>query len=426
LEPVPFDVEIGGVDRPLLYLVTMTVLVGCFGGGGGESESAYSKRECNSGFSCENEARGAKTPAEVMRLFKRSCDLDYAGGCLSLAYAYRTGAVSVDYHDVPIPKSPDQEFAAYDRACTLKNGGGCVGAANMILKSETTTHGDAAPFLEKACDLKVTSRESDNCARAGDARLAAQDEDRALALYKLGCTQTMGAPDSCIGYAEIEIKRGHTADIEKPLGDACFFGKSGKACKMVGKLARDKGDTREAAWKFRDACKYGDQEACTLAGDADKAREAQLTRESAERDRQWEEERKKANAMSPPTTATASRGTAATSGTTASPSSGAQTIHMKDASANGVHAKTLDCTLQSGNVMGSFILLAGLADRTSALRACGIKKSFTAEWTMSNGAITSASAHGTGTPATDACAARALRQMKQTFTGTCTAELSLE
>jgi hypothetical protein len=414
LEPVPFGAEIARVDRPLLYLVTTVALVGCFGGGREPESGSVRDRECTNGFFCANDAQRAKTAAEAERLYKRSCDLDYAGGCLSLAYAYRAGTISVDYHEVPIPKNPEGELAAYERACTLKNGNGCVGAANMITKGETTTHGEAAPFLEKACDLKVTSRESDNCARAGDARLAAHDEDRALALYKLGCTQTMGAPDSCIGYAEIEIKRGHTADIEKPLGDACFFGKSGKACTMVGKLARDKGDTSEAARKFRDACGYGDEEACGLAGEANKARDAELRRASDERDRQWEERRKAESLAMPAAPAAPGSG------------GGAQKIHMVDASANGVHAKSLDCTLQSGNVLGSFVLLAGLADRTTTLRACAIKQAFTAEWTMSNGAITKATAQGTGSPATDACAARALRQMKQSFTGTCTAELEVK
>jgi hypothetical protein len=416
-----FGGVIGSVDRALLYVVTLLVLAGCFGGGrDSESGGTMRERECTNGFFCASDAEHAKSAAEAERLFKRSCDLDYPRGCLSLAYAYREGKVMIDYHDVAFAKDPERAFVAYDKACSLKEGAGCLLAAEMITKGDITTRGPAAPWLEKACDLEATSRQNDNCAPAAEARAAAGDEDRALALYKQGCDHGMGSP-SCLGLARMEIKRGHGAAAEKPLGDACFFGKSATACAESGKLAAQKGDAAEAARQFRSACELGDQESCTLAADARKARESELRRADAERDRQWEADRKKADAAA---ATSAPRGGG---GGASSPSGGgAQTIHLADASANGIHAKTVDCTLQTGNVMSSFILLAGLADRTTALRACGIKKAFVAEWAMSGGTITSATAHGTGAPATDACAARALRQMKQSFTGTCTAELEVQ
>lgn len=407
--------------RALVHLAFIVGLAGCIAGGSYSGPGGSGDRECSHGFSCANDASRAKSAAEAERLYRRSCELDYAKGCLSLAYAYRVGKIAVDYRDVPLTKDPERAFVALEKACALGEGAGCMLVADMIEHGETTSHGPTTPWLEKACDLKATSREHDTCKPAAEARAAAGDEDRAHALYEKGCAQALGSP-SCVGLALIEIERGHAAAAEKPLGDACFFGKNAVACAEAGKLAAQKGDASEAAYRFRTACELGHQEACGLAADARAAREAELRRADAERERRWEAERRSAEATgatSAPSSASGASGAGGGGG-------GAQTIHLADASANGIRAKAVDCTLKTGNVLGSFVLLAGLAERSSALRACGIKRAFSAEWTMSGGAITAATARGTGSPATDACAARVLRQMKQPFNGTCTSELELE
>lgn len=101
---------------------------------------------------------------------------------------------------------------------------------------------------------------------------------------------------------------------------------------------------------------------------------------------------------------------------------------MTDATANGVRASSLTCTLEDGGLMGSFVLLASLGDRKSALVACGLKpgQSFQAEWTMRHGAVTAAKVTGTGAPRTDACATEAMRKLKQAFTGRCSATMGID
>ena len=52
------------------------------------------EHDCASGAQCRWAADRAKTPERKLELLKRSCDLDDARGCLSLAYALRFGRVS--------------------------------------------------------------------------------------------------------------------------------------------------------------------------------------------------------------------------------------------------------------------------------------------------------------------------------------------
>lgn len=393
--------------KPTSAIVLLAVgLTGCFAGGG---RSAFDERprECASGFACDAAARDAKTPAEAARLYQRACDLDGADGCFAIAYALRTGKIMVGYRDVPIGKDPYRAFAALVRACGLQAGAaGCMLAAEMIEGGETTNEGPAAPWWEKACERGSTSRTNDTCERAARAREEAGDEERALALYQKGCTHGMGAP-SCLGLGRIERKRGNPEKAEKPLGDACFFGKNPPACAEAAEIALQKGNTAEAERQFRDACALGHEKACERAAAVKATRDAEYAAERAERERRWEAERRSASAGGPA-------------------GGGAQKLQIADVSANGLRARSVDCTLKSGNLLGSLVLVAGLGERSSALRACNTKKPFVAEWTMSGTAITAAAARGTGSPASDACATRALRAMKQPFAGTCTAELQVE
>lgn len=394
--------------KPTSPIVLLAVgLAGCFAGGG---RSAFDERprECSTGFACEAAARDAKTPAEAARLYQRACDLDGVGGCFAIAYALRTGAIVVGYRDAPIGKDPYRAFAALVRACGLGAGAGCTLAADMIERGETTTEGPAAPWWEKACERGSTSRTNDTCERAARAREEAGDEERALALYQKGCTHTMGAP-SCLGLGRLESKRGSPEKAAKPLGDACFFGKSPPACAEAAELELQSGKTAEAELHFRDACALGHAKACERGATVKAARDAEYAAERAERERRWEAERRAANANVP-----------------AGGGGGVQKLQIADVSTSGLRAKSVDCTLKSGNLLGSLVLVAGLGERSSALRACNTKKAFVAEWTMSGTAITAASARGSGSPASDACATRALRAMKQPFAGTCTAELQVE
>lgn len=395
------------MKRAWPILLVALGLPGCFAG---NSRSAFDEppRQCSTGFACEIAARGAKTPADVARFHQRACDLDSRQGCLAIAHALRTGTVMVDYHEASIPKDPYRAFAALVRACGLEDGAGCLLAGEMIERGETTTEGPAAPWFEKACERDSTSRTNDTCEPAARAHAEAGEEQRALVLYQRGCSRTMGGP-SCLGLGRLETKLGHPEKAEKPLGDACFFGKNPAACAEAGELALQKGNAAEAERHFRDACTLGHEKACERVAAARATRDAAYAAERAERERRWEAER-------PAASVPAGGGGGG----------GAQKLQIAEVSANGLRAKSIDCTLKSGNLLGSLVLVAGLSERSSALRACNTKKAFIAEWTMSGSSITAATARGTGSPASDACAARALRAMKQPFAGTCTAELRVE
>ncbi len=218
-----------------------------------------------------------KDQAKSATLMKRSCDLGYASGCLSLANLYIAG-------DKGLSKDTAQASTLLSRACESGNASHCERLGTAYQKGELGAKEPqkALDAFGKACDVggMRACASAGQILRTGDGVPA--DAVKAKDFFERGCTQKTPGWDACLALGEIHEKAGDKAKAAEAYARGCMLGACARAAAIYEKGDGVKADAAKAVELYTRACANGDVVSCDKLGallertDKDKAKEHYL------------------------------------------------------------------------------------------------------------------------------------------------------
>jgi TPR repeat protein len=202
-----------------------------------------------------------KDMAKSASLLKRSCDLGYSYGCLSLANAAIAG-------DQGVPKDLPFATALLTRACESGNWEHCERLGNAYNKGELGPKDPvkALDALGKSCGNGGARA----CATAGTMLAKGDgvpaDAARAKDFYMRGCNEKIRGWDACLALGEIYEKANDKAHAAEVYERGCMLGACARAAAIWEKGDGVTADPAKANALYGRACGFGDMPSCDRAG----------------------------------------------------------------------------------------------------------------------------------------------------------------